>query len=223
MEIVESIGSPVLWPERDWLGPWLDFVASAVGSLAWPVAIVTLALLFQKPIVELIERMNLFEAGGAKFGFEKAAERLVDRSAGIDEPDPEIAKENESRKSELLTMALTSPSGAVIEAWKDIELAARELAERGSVMLSDEQKVRHFNTSAKRPGPAAFRFISNYGLLPPTEQRTLEELRVFRNSVAHERTRKRNTESAQKYVVVADRIVDLMRQQAREIENGVFG
>ena len=217
-EVVDAVASPALWPEPDYLNPWLDFAASAIGSISWPLLIVGLALLFRKPIVKLIGRIKSAEAGGAKLEFGEEVQDLADNAQRIEPADPEVSKANDPRLQELITMATASPTGAIVEAWKDVEAAARLLINRAKNHVTIATSAS-YNENMKRSVTAlnTSRMLMNLGLLPPAEMNTYEELRTLRNKVAHETDQQVTPLSAAQYVRVADQLVDVITQYSEEI------
>lgn len=216
-EIVDSIPSPTIWPEPDYLNPWLDFFASAIGSVAWPVLVISLALLFRKPIIKLIGRMKSMEAAGAKAEFNEEVQDLADKAQKMEPADPEVAKANDPRLQELLTAATASPTGAIVEAWKDVDASARRLVERAMSAMPGVVAANYHETALRRPNTLnTHRLLRQYGLLPPAEMSTYEELRVLRNKVAHETDQQVTPLAAAQYVRVADQLIDVITQYADE-------
>lgn len=56
---------------------WLDFIASVIDALAWPMAAVAIAVLFRKPLRQVLPKLNYVKGFGAEAHFEQAAEELV--------------------------------------------------------------------------------------------------------------------------------------------------
>ena len=135
----------------------------------------------------------------------KELNKATERAKAIEEPDPQTAKENNERVSELLDMAAASPTGAIIEAWKDIEQNARDLAEGSGLPLSSNPARPYFNLQ---------NFLSENNLLPKAEIHTFRELRMIRNCAAHSSDSEITMDQAKRYVSLADRLIDAIRTSA---------
>lgn len=215
-EIVDAVASPALWPEPDYLNPWLDFLASAIGSIAWPALVIGIALLFRKPIIKLIGRMKSVEAGGAKAEFSEEVQDLATNAKKIEPANPEVAKANDPRLQSLLAQAATSPTGAIVEAWKDVETAASMLVNRAMMTMPRQVVATWQEQHRKTTTLNTHRLLRQYDLLPKAEMSTYEELRVLRNKVAHETDLDVTPLTAAQYVRVADQLVDVITQFADE-------
>lgn len=98
-------------------------------------------------------------------------------------------------------MAAVSPTGAIIEAWKEVEHAARKLAESSGLMLQNNSSRPYFNLQ---------RALERDEQLPKAEIQTYRELRLIRNRAAHLREDQVTVEQARQYIRLADRLVDAM-------------
>lgn len=61
---------------------WLEFISAIIGSVAWPIAAVILALVFKGHLVKLLHRMVSFGVAGATATFDREldrAEAVADR------------------------------------------------------------------------------------------------------------------------------------------------
>lgn len=69
----------VTHPDR--LADWLTFWGKAITALAWPLALVILALTFRKPIYALLEKLSDFEGWGFKASFKREVGKLAEETA----------------------------------------------------------------------------------------------------------------------------------------------
>ncbi|MEH2592224.1 hypothetical protein [Bradyrhizobium sp. AZCC 1721] len=107
---------------------WKAFIAAIVGSLAWPIVVLSLLFILRKQLVALAERLQEFSLGGAKATFEKQletarkeAEKLPPSSPSPDEipDDQRIVPLTDEKK--FLRLANEFPEAAITEVYKDIE------------------------------------------------------------------------------------------------------
>jgi hypothetical protein len=97
---------------------WLQFIASVIGSLAWPAAAVILGFMFREQVRKLLDKMKSLKApGGIEAAFEQEARELIvqatTRSATRPATPEEVAQKHEAQKENLerlLTMKDLKPS-----------------------------------------------------------------------------------------------------------------
>jgi hypothetical protein len=113
----------------------LQFIASLVGSLAWPLAVLALALVFKRQLGELIGRLRSVKALGAEGTFDpRDAESAValataTATASVQEAAQANTTPNLARDADLADrlhdMAVSHPRAAVMEAWAEVEEVLR--------------------------------------------------------------------------------------------------
>lgn len=179
--------------------PILDFIAKMTDTLAWPILVLIIALIFRRQILQTISSLKSFRFGNAEAKFEQGLQDATEKAQAIEPASEEIVQASTPRRNELLRMAGASPTGAIIEAWKDVEQAVRELARNNNLL-----------TENNRPQPAfnLIRLLAREELLPKPESETISELRVIRNQAAHLNDYVISKDQASRYVDLADRIVD---------------
>jgi hypothetical protein len=118
---------------------WREFVASLVGALAWPLAVVVVLALFRRQVAELLEApLSRLKAGPLEFAWDRAVGALgasvVAASApptageGADvEPDGQLADR--------------TPVAAILTSFRDVEREVRALARQAAVADADELSV----------------------------------------------------------------------------------
>lgn len=110
------------------------FIASLVGSLAWPVAAVVLALIFREPIGRIVDRLpKRVKAGPFEMEWPEVAARVA-LAAG---PAAGARRESSAALSERLReLALSDPGGAIREAYDEVEKALRDRLRQDNVNAS---------------------------------------------------------------------------------------
>lgn len=98
---------------------WMELVSSVVGSLAWPVTVVTLAVVFRRPLTGLVARLTGFEGKGFKLSFREALSAV---DVGVANATASMVGD---QQREPASTAQTSPTRRVLEAWQGLE---REIA-----------------------------------------------------------------------------------------------
>lgn len=104
---------------------WLTFIASIVGSLAWPIAAFAIAFMFRTQIIGLLERMRRLSLGGNAVEF---AERLTAVEADAQGVTPDNPPEAlDERTVQLIEIA---PEAAINDRWLYLDIQVQQLAAR---------------------------------------------------------------------------------------------
>jgi hypothetical protein len=147
-------------------------VAEFISSVAWPVAVLVIALLFRKPLIgALASSRGALSAGPVRLEWERRAEEVkTDLSR-----QPLIAGGQRGDAERLAEVADVSPVGVVVESFGQIEKALRTaLDERGI-------EVPRRNWSVRRLAQVA----EEQGVITPDTKDAIDGLSVMRNLAAH--------------------------------------
>jgi uncharacterized protein YutE (UPF0331/DUF86 family) len=107
---------------------WLQFISSIVGSIAWPVAIAIVALIFKKPLQDLLSRITDFELWGSKATFTKELKQAEEAADRI-EPQPRLRIDSSITPDDpYLELAERFPEAAVIKSYKMVEQYVSEIS-----------------------------------------------------------------------------------------------
>jgi hypothetical protein len=156
---------------------WLEFIASVISNVTWPIVVLVLAFRFSDTIAGAFKQLHHIKApgveatfGDALAGVEESAQAVLD-AAGIpvDETDP---------KAESRIDRTTDPSGMIIRAWQDLSLGLTNLTN-----ASGGETIKN----SSRSTTALIRRLRDEGTIDPKFAATLLELRALRNAVAHGR------------------------------------
>jgi hypothetical protein len=104
---------------------WLSFLASVVGSVAWPVTVLAVVLILRKELVALLPFLRRLKAGPVEAEFERQVKELKNEVA---QALPEELPQALEGRERLLKLAEISPRAAILEAWQGVEFAARRVA-----------------------------------------------------------------------------------------------
>jgi hypothetical protein len=149
---------------------WKAFIASIIGSLAWPVVVVALLIILRKHLGSLAERIEeITFPGGAKATFLKALEqgRIEKELAATN--NPALALDTSDPRLEL---ANRFPEAAVMEAYKEVEEVLLEL--RKSIDLPPRTNLR-----------SVVRALVEKGLLDSESEPLFASFQQARNASAH--------------------------------------
>jgi len=113
---------------------WLDRGVQLAGALAWPLAVLVIALLFRVQVVTLVARLDELRWGNTSARFSRKLDRLERRALASPAPPvadtvPELALSGDHAR--FLQLLELSPGAAVIDAWARVEEGVESLRRRG--------------------------------------------------------------------------------------------
>ena len=184
----------------------METLVAIIDSLAWPITILVIIFMSRKHLRSILPYVEQVKYKDFEVNFRKG---LEDAKADAEEAGIEL-KASKEEKEEILRLVEISPSSAVIESWKEIEIAARNKV----VQLVKEEEKR---IKAKRR-PLSYLEIA--GALIPSTARTIRDLQTLRNQAAHSENVQISKQNALEYVGLAkaianqiDAITELPRQK----------
>lgn len=169
----------------------LAFVASLVSSLAWPVAVVVLVLVFRGPIGRMVERLpKRLKAGPVEVEWpEVAAEARVALATA---PEVNAISPGGSLTERLAEVVEKEPAAAIMAAWSEVEKALRD--RMGDIGLGQPSIG----------GMMLARMAHERGAISDSTLQALEGLSILRNLAAHRRVEEVDREKALDYLTLAD-------------------
>ncbi len=184
---------------------WLGFSAAVIQAIAWPAAILGLAIIFRAEVKGLMsDRMRRFKAGPLEVEWEHVAAQI---EAQV--PPAELGHEPgaESLLAELGDMAREHPAAAVLEAYGRVERRLRQMLEAHD----EAQEGITLRSTTSAVGYA--RMAEQAGLVSPETVRAVEGLRMLRNLAAHGREGEVPPQRAVEYVVLAEAVLFALGDQ----------
>lgn len=162
---------------------WLTFVASVIGSLAWPATLLAVVLTLRNPIAKLLPDLKKLKYKDLEVDFGKGLERVEKQLDEVASAAPAAIEQQsevqpeplpKTRKELVAKIADLSPSAAILESWKNVERTLDfYLASRGIERpLSSQSIAGHLD------------YDPNF---PPQLVSAYQELRLLRNRAVHER------------------------------------
>ncbi len=160
-----------------------DFISSIVGSLAWPLSAIIIAILLRNPISRLLARLGKIKYGEIEAEFTKGLEEIkmnIEESkksrelniVGVSENT--VQYNNNPLSIEVEEIAKTSPLAAIPFAWSKIEYALSQKAKNSN--LIENYYVQ--------PQKIATQFLKEEKISASTYS-AINTMRQLRNSVSH--------------------------------------
>jgi hypothetical protein len=183
---------------------FLQFVASLVSSLAWPVAVLVIVLIFRAQIRHLASRpLRRFRAGPVEMEFDRL---LSEVEVAVERPAVS-ALGGEGRSNpvieELEPLVTASPVAAVMDAHAAVERELRDLVLKA---------VPDADVSRMAIGQL-LRLALEHGVITPETAKAVEGITVMRNLTAHGRANEVTGERARDYLALVDAVLYALRQK----------
>lgn len=187
----------------------LTFIATIVGSIAWPAALLATVFMIRRPLAELLPGIRRLKYKDLEVDFGKELEKIeavMDTVEVGAQPTCELPAEVQPEplpktRAELLDkLAELSPNAAILESWRNVERTLDYYFRSRSI---------------KRPvsGQAISGHLDYDPNFPPQLVSAYQELRHLRNRAAHDRENL-TAEHAKEFGVLADRLAYALIQAA---------
>ena len=177
-----------------------------ISSIAWPLAALVIALLFRAPLSDALRSASgALSAGPFKLEWQRQAAAV---EADLGRP-PSISKgQIGGAAGRLDEIAEVSPTGAVVEAFGQIEVALRSLLEEQGVEKLDRPwSVRRLAEIARERG-----------LMTAETKDAIDGLSVMRNLAAHGGQEDISPERAHEFVALCQAVLYAITTNANSAE-----
>jgi hypothetical protein len=172
----------------------LTFTAEAIKALAWPTAVVLVALMVRKPVIELLPFLHRLKYKEIELEFSKELAQL--KSEVTAQSSPSVSN------NRLLNIASISTSAAILEAWSELESA--------SVTVASSLWAQAPSDSFKN-----YRRLGEYLLqckvIDERQLGVFNKLRELRNKAAHAVDLNLNEGEARTYIELATSLIAHIR------------
>jgi len=177
-----------------------QFIASLVQSLAWPAALVLVAVVFRVQLRRLLTgQLRRLKAGPIEAEFDRLISHVRTELPLVQAVPGAVAVSDE-----LSDLVRTSPRAAILEAHERIEALLRDALEQAGERVDDADSAAAL---ARRAGDRE--------LITPQSANAVEGLAVMRNLAAHEVSGEVTPEGATRYLVLADSVLFALRANLR--------
>ena len=153
----------------------LTFSSEMVKALAWPTAVLIVVLVLRGEIKTLLSLVKKLKAGPVEAEFDREVRELARETEG-QLPPPTSVPPSSAERQKLLQLAELNPRSAIIEAWHNVEFAARRVVEARDPSIT----ARELQSSS-----ALLRSLNRYEILSRDEVVLFNDLRALRNQAVH--------------------------------------
>jgi len=171
-----------------------EFIIQLIDKVIWPVSLFIVILLIRKPIQNLIPQLTKAKFKDLEFEFDKTVKTIA---ADVEQALPVSKK----WKNDLYMLTASSPTMAILEAWKIIEEKSIRLLERHvqGVIYDPSKKYKKIGEE-----------LQEHQLIDVAKKKIFDDLRILRNKVAHAPKFEVYQNQAVSYVTSAVAFVDYL-------------
>jgi hypothetical protein len=158
---------------------WKQFIAEIVSSVAWPVATIAILLIFRNEVAKIVQRLAHLKYKDLELDFDKVkqqAEELHQEVLG--ERPAEKSPALTSLEDQVLDAIEKAPSASILLAWSALETTMASAVAR--LAISPE-------SPSYRSPMHNIEMLTRYGGLSGKNANLINEMRMLRDKVAHER------------------------------------
>jgi len=189
---------------------WLTFIDELIKTLAWPLTVLAILILLRKPLAGLIPLLQRIKYKDFELEFGRQV-REVRAEANEELPPPQKPKALIPQAPDpILELARVSPRAAVTEAWRQVEAAALDAAQRNNVPLQYREAVSPVRV---------IRALEKAEVVDPAPMAIFHDLRALRNQAAHAPEFALSTEAVIEYVELARRLIEYLSSVGRNPES----
>jgi len=152
----------------------LTFISEIVKAVAWPLSVLTIALIFRKQLAQILKLLIRIRYGDFEFEFDREFSKLEAKAQAI--PISTSRPSHESDREKLLRLAAVSPQSAIVEAWRMVENRLVEVAHQHRLKLAPAVWAMPMVLTA---------FLQHAEILTEAQSDLLPNLRALRDKVAH--------------------------------------
>lgn len=181
---------------------FLEFLASAIDSLAWPILVGSIIYILRNPVGKLLDRVSRFKYKDLEAEFRERLEDIRPEDEEITETEPVDATNRETVF--LSELAQVSPRAAIMEAWIKVEMATQNYLESAGLEKKySYQGLRRLPSNVLNP---IEHILTQY-----------QELRLLRNKAAHASDFDLDSSSAREFIRISGYVVREIEGATRDL------
>jgi hypothetical protein len=205
---------------------WMQLASGLTASLAWPIAAVTIVVLFRKTLATLMASLLKIKLpGGIEAEFSKELGQVVAvvataQAAPAGEPGTErvipFPEQPASTTVNLLDLmeppadpraSWANPTGVVMEGWKSLEALLRNICDLSGPNVHLSRRIAF---------DSVLKFLSHKNFVTSEEADTLRKLKKMRDLAAHSQEPIAE-ESAIQFAEITERLTKIFSKRVSQI------
>jgi|SRR5882672_12240005 len=180
---------------------WLTFITEIVKATAWPAVVLVVIVLLRKPLRGLLPYLTRFKYKDFEVTFGREAAEARAEATQLPSPEGLAPAALPPISTEVARLISVSPRAAVIEAWREVDTAARLALIRREAM-----QPQLMTTSPSKIAT----LLASYHIFEPRQVALFHDLRTMRNEAAHAPEFALPEFAARDYAEAAARLVELL-------------
>lgn len=171
--------------------------------LVWPVTVIIVVVILRESLARLLLKTKKLKYKDLEVSFRESIEKIEAEAQEVSLNEPPRERKLESVEIDLYELASISPTVAVIEAWRSVESAARELI---------QSKGYELNYNVDTPYKLIQDTLENENLLDERHCKIFHDLRLLRNKIVHAEGYTFSEEQARKYIDLSIRLRNYLNE-----------
>lgn len=190
----------------------LQFIANMTDSLAWPLVVVVLGLVFRRPVGQFLTQalaegsLKRIKAGPFEAEWERLVAETEDKVKAARPAAEYPSSSDESLTTEFASEASTAPAAAVLDGYAAVERQLRSMLDG----------VVEPTKTAKMGGSRLARLAMQHELISAASVRAVEGIGVLRNLAAHGGAREVTPDRAVEYLALVDGVLFAVSEDYRK-------
>jgi hypothetical protein len=191
----------------------LSLLVDLLRVLAWPLAIVIIAMLFRREVKRLIDRMDSISGGsdGWSATFNRKADHVAE-DLGVTKSDVDEATASALKRD---------PRGELIRAWIEVEEQLSALADKARQRDISVQQTSYVSATGRtrKLSPRALADdLVRTRVLDGDTAIAIKELQQLRNLAAHDKDFKLNVEGVMNFVAAAQEVSEVLKLRNKALD-----
>lgn len=180
----------------------LEFIIALLDKLAWPLTLMTIFLLFRKPIVSMFHTFKNVEitSNGLKIEFSQEISKLKETTKEAFAADDQ----DDDNSIKLYSLASSKPKQAILESWKYVEAEADKLIKKFNPDITFDESSPYKQMEG---------MLRDQNLIEANKVRIFNDLRLLRNKVAHWKKYEIDSQQAIEYVDIALKLAKYLKSR----------
>ncbi|CAN7266643.1 hypothetical protein LJR118_001239 [Acidovorax sp. LjRoot118] len=178
----------------------LEFYASMVKSLAWPVAAFAIAFMFRKQVVVLLEKVKSLKGAGIEAVFAEDTKKIAAKVNAILPGDAHANSLESYLGKKFVPPADERPLAMILDAWSDLEDAIAKMLDELGIETKKPANLRNCLEALKE-------------FVPPDTRVFIDELHRLRNEAAKNSDLDPDEGTAYRYQISVRNVIQSLQQR----------
>lgn len=183
---------------------WLQFFASVIGSMAWPIAVVVLGIMFREQVKTLLGKVKSLKAAGLEAAFAEDTKRVAEEVQAKLLTPTEMNPLDSPMGKKFVPRSDERPSAIILDSWLELEHAVGNM-------------INELAIETKRPANIKNCLEALKDYVTTDTRIFIDELRRLRNQVAHNRDLEPDQGTAYRYYISTKNVIDSLRRRTNEL------